>query len=111
MSSDIYLQLAAGINGSSEVEKNAKGQWRIFSKLGFGYSDERKQFELALNGYTCLPILSEGGSIGRGGLEFAISMWASDDEHKDAGRALDLRFQQATKNVTRFLLENYYIEH
>lgn len=111
MSSDIYLQLAAGINGSSEVEKNAKGQWRIFSKLGFGYSDERSQFELVLNGYTCLPILSEGEGVSRGGLEFAISMWASDNEHKDAGRALDLRFQQATKNVTQFLLENYYTEN
>ena len=58
---------------------------------------------------TCLPILSEGGSIGRGGLEFAISGGPLMMSTKMPA-ALDLRFQQAT-NVTRFLLENYYIEH
>lgn len=115
MSSDIYLQRAAGINGTSEVERMANGRWRIFSKLGFGYSSDRSQFELALNGYMCLPILnqqdgsSSSGNIHNGGLEFAISMWASDAEHQDDGRALDLRFQQATNNVTQFLLAEYYM--
>lgn len=116
MSSDIYLQLAAGMNGSSPVEKRANESWRIFSKLGFGYSSERKQYELALNGYMCLPILTGGHSSdsrnitsSQGGLEFTISMWIADAEHQDDGHVLDARFQQAMKNVTRFLLSKYYM--
>ena len=114
MSSDVYLQRAAGINGSGtaggSVEAAAAEQWRVFSKLGFGFSDTRSQFELALNGYSCLPVFDPQTRVPKldRGLEFAISMWAADAQHKDGGRTLDARFQQAVTNVTKYLLAKYH---
>jgi hypothetical protein len=111
MSSDVYLQRAAGIDGSGSgaAEKAAAEQWRVFSKLGFGFSDTRAQFELTLNGYSCLPVLDQATHepVPNRGLEFAISLWVADAKHQDGGRALDARFQEAVTNVTEYLLAKY----
>jgi hypothetical protein len=37
------------------VEADANGQWRIFSKLGNGYSTDRYKGEIINNAYACLP--------------------------------------------------------
>ena len=114
MSSDVYLQRAAGIDGTntSRVERSAREQWRIFSKLGFGFSDERSQFEMTLNGYGCFPVLADDGAAVPGrGLEFTLSLWAADAASQDDGRALDARFQQAVTNITTALLRNFTNAH
>ena len=56
MSSDVYLQL--GIDDKMLLNQTTD-DWRIFSKLGFGYSSIRKQYEVTLNGYVCLPLHDE----------------------------------------------------
>ena len=110
MSSDVYLQRAVGIDGTntSHIEQWAREQWRIFSKLGFGFSDERSQFELTLNGYGCFPTLASNGAAVPGrGLEFTLSLWAADRSSRDNGRALDAKFQQAVTNITTALLRAF----
>lgn len=37
------------------VEAAAQGKWRIFSKLGAGYSNSRYVGEIVNNAYACLP--------------------------------------------------------
>ena len=96
------------IRRTSRVERSAREQWRIFSKLGFGFSDERSQFEMTLNGYGCFPVLADDGAAVPGrGLEFTLSLWAADAASQDDGRALDARFQQAVTNITTALLRNF----
>jgi hypothetical protein len=48
----VYLQSALNI---SDVELQSKGNWRIFSKLGAGFSSSRLVGEITNNAYACLP--------------------------------------------------------
>ena len=68
----IYVQSALNI---SAVELVAPGQWRIFSKLGAGYSSSRLVGEIINNAYVCLPQLdtATGAVVPNSGLEFTIS--------------------------------------
>ena len=51
----VYLQNAVDI---TSFESAAQGQWRIFSKLGFGYS---RGGEFVSAGYGCLPVFDDQG--------------------------------------------------
>jgi hypothetical protein len=53
----IYLQQALDMD---TVEERSQGQWRIFSKLGFGYA---RGGEFVNAGYACLPVLDESGQL------------------------------------------------
>ena len=102
MSSDVYLQL--GLGDMDKLNNRSHGRWRLFSKLGFGFSDIRKRYEIVLNGYACMPSLQGEKSmpILNEGLEFVISVKAFDYS-KDHGVAVDRKMQAAFKNVTRYL--------
>ena len=109
MSSDVYVQL--GQKNMSRTNEASEGLWRIFSKLGFGFSSIRKRFEVVLNGYGCFPIM-DGGSKGKGparnrGLEFVLSVRAHDYNASDDGRGVDLKVREAMRNITSYLEENY----
>jgi hypothetical protein len=54
MTADTSIYLQSALNMSS-VQLDASGQWRIFSKLGAGYSSSRLVGEITNNGYACLP--------------------------------------------------------
>lgn len=77
MSTDlaIFVQSAVDIK---KVESDAKGKWRIFSKLGAGYSSSRSKGEIVTNAYACWPVLdSQGRPIPDEGVEFVISVRGS----------------------------------
>lgn len=48
----IFLQSALNI---SDVQLQSNGNWRIFSKLGAGFSSSRLVGEITNNAYACLP--------------------------------------------------------
>merc|ERR1711871_1314376 len=102
MSSDVYLQLGIG---DQFLSRSSTLDWRIFSKLGFGYSSIRKQYEVTLNGYVCLPLKGSDGA-GNQGIEFVISAKAFD-KTLDNGEKVDAKMRQAVENVTQYLISKY----
>ena len=65
----VYLQSAVDINA---INQNTQGQWRIFSKLGFGYS---RGGEVVHTDYGCFPNANENGEIqDNQGVELVISL-------------------------------------
>ena len=62
--------LDAALPGGMEgMDDETNGDWRIFSKLGAGYSSSRQVGEIVTARYTCVP---DGGGQG-GGVEFSIA--------------------------------------
>jgi hypothetical protein len=73
MSADIAVFIQNSVDIEA-VDKDSAGQWRIFSKLGAGYSTDRDVGEVVNNGYACFPVLDENGApVPDAGLEFVIS--------------------------------------
>lgn len=65
----VYAQEAVNI---SMIDDNTQGQWRIFSKLGLGFS---RGGEIVHTDYACLPVFNEEGeTIVDQGLELVISV-------------------------------------
>ena len=52
---------------------NHQDQWRIFSKLGAGWSTSRYVGEIVSNVYACVPIYDESGLNSIGGYEFTLT--------------------------------------
>ena len=98
MSSDVYVQLGLG---TENLNKTTAADWRIFSKLGFGYTSIRKQYEVTLNAYLCLPL----GENGRG-IEFVLSA-KTFDKTLDDGEMVDLKMREGIRNITQYLLQHY----
>ena len=69
MSADTSIFLQSWLN-MSQVEAASEGRWRIYSKLGDGYSSSRQVGEIVYNVYACLP-----GYLG--GLEATIHVRSS----------------------------------
>lgn len=72
MTSDtaIFLQMTQGI--TSKLQSTDSNLWRIFSKLGAGYSSSRSRGEIVTNAYACIPQINEQGQI-IDGLEVTIN--------------------------------------
>lgn len=49
----IFVQSALNM---TKTELDSHGKWRIFSKLGAGYSSSRGRGEVMNNAYACLPM-------------------------------------------------------
>jgi hypothetical protein len=74
MSADIGIFMQSALQ-MSEVEEKSKGSWRIFSKLGAGWSDTRSAGEIVSNAYACLPALDDSGNaIANSGYEITITV-------------------------------------
>jgi len=69
MSADTSIFLQSWLN-MSQVETSSEGRWRIYSKLGAGFSSSRQVGEIVNNVYACLP-----GYLG--GLEATIHVRGS----------------------------------
>lgn len=115
MSSDVYVQRALNITAESPKggtpEAKSHGRWRIFSKLGAGFSDTRDRFEIGLNAYVCLPVLrplsgARMEPVPQRGLEFFLS--ASVHDANISGRGADEAMQGVIDTVVNHLLLNYY---
>ncbi len=63
----IYIESALDMN---TIEARAPGQWRIFSKLGYGISDSRHRHEFVYAGYACLPDVNQP-AVGK---EFVLAL-------------------------------------
>jgi len=57
----IFLQSAVNL---SQVDTKYPGQWRVFSKLGAGFSTSREVGEILTNTYACLPSLPLSTDMG-----------------------------------------------
>ncbi len=73
MSADTAVFLQSSIN-ISDVEIASNGSWRIFSKLGAGYSTSRSKGEIVTNAYGCFPSYGQ-----KKGIEMTFSVRGSVD--------------------------------
>jgi len=89
----IYVQQALDPDA---LEAQSQGQWRIFSKLGYGGS---RGGELAHNAYACLPVLDAGGEpVPDVGKELVLSVHLSAH---DAPSAADQRLATIYRTLLR----------
>ncbi|MEE2755463.1 MAG: hypothetical protein VYA30_02325 [Myxococcota bacterium] len=80
----VYLQNAID---TAAIERAAQGQWRIFSKLGFGYS---RGGEFVNAGYACLPVLDEQGqpTLNLGREFFIVSQLQAHRKYHETDRLI-----------------------
>ena len=77
MTADPSIFVQGSVNITS-VELESGGNWRIFSKLGAGYSGSRNRGEIVNNAYVCFPVVDgEGKPVVGKGHEFIISARSS----------------------------------
>jgi hypothetical protein len=105
MSADtsIFVQNALAA-ANFDFEAAAPGQWRIFSKLGAGYSTSRNRGEIVSNAYACLPVLVPHlrSTLGRG-LEFTVSVRGSVPLDSDL-QEVETHVKEAVNTVVKYLL-------
>jgi len=98
----IYVQSSLDI---SDVQASSQGQWRIFSKLGAGYSSSRSVGEVISNAYACLPRLDANGlPIPNEGYEFTIAVRGSVAKDTSLAKA-DVIVYDAVKATISALLQ------
>lgn len=68
MSTDTAVYVQSSLN-MTDVERKSQGKWRIFSKLGAGYSSSRLVGEIINTAHICMPDIENPEN----GLEFTIS--------------------------------------
>jgi len=95
MSADtsIFVQSALSME---EVENKSAGTWRIFSKLGDGYSTSRNRGEIVNNAYVCLP----GYDV-----EFTISVRGSVTNDYDLSQAESVVMETVKEVVEAIITE------
>jgi hypothetical protein len=72
MSTDISALIQSKLDMNS-IEKRSKGKWRIFDKVGWGYSSSRRG-DVRQNGYGCFPVVDANGAAKpNSGVEFVIA--------------------------------------
>lgn len=90
MSADtsIFLQSSLDMNKIDEI---SYGNWRIFSKLGAGWSTSRQVGEIISNAYACFPSTANGINDGtefsitiRGSIKYDTSLKLVEQQVKDA---------------------------
>ena len=78
MSADIAVFLQTALNLPEYLASdNEEGKWRIFSKLGCGFSSSRHKAEIVTNSYGCLPTYSSSSAAAVGGVELSLTVRGS----------------------------------
>ncbi len=77
------------------MEELSQGRWRIHSKLGAGYSNDRNAGEIVTNAYVCLPNAADGGTRP---LEFTLSARVSVPQDSTLALA-DIKLQAAVATI------------
>ena len=72
MAADTAIFVQTALNMTA-VEEAARGEWRIFSKLGAGWSTSRLVGEIITTAYACLPYSSDSPSSDDTSWEFTLS--------------------------------------
>ncbi len=106
MTSDtaIFLQSADRMTSLLEDEISHEGEWRIFSKLGAGYSSSRYRGEIVSNAYTCFPRYDAGKAVG--GYEFTITVRGSVPNDSSL-KQVEAKVLTAFNETVNFLLDNF----
>jgi hypothetical protein len=74
MTSDTAIFLQSALNLPEYLTiTNTSDKWRIFSKLGAGYSSSRSMGEIVTNTYACLPSYNTTNGAATGGIEFSLT--------------------------------------
>jgi hypothetical protein len=72
MSADIGGLIDAELDMDA-IEERSNGQWRVFDKMGSGYSTSRRG-DVRQNGYACFPVVgADGATKPNSGVEFIIA--------------------------------------
>jgi hypothetical protein len=82
------------------------GDWRIFSKLGAGYSSSGLVGEIISNSYACIPSYGDDGTTIVGGIEFTLAARGSISKDYDLSQ-VDIRLQKAINNAMAFVVDHY----
>ena len=69
-----YFENAFGGSGSKTLEKMTMGQWRLFSKVGWGPNKKGGGSDFIWNAYACVPKFDAGGKALPSGKEFIVSI-------------------------------------
>ena len=78
------------------VDAATDGQWRIFSKLGYGFSNSRDVIEMLNTGYVCLPSIA---AMNQNGAEFFLSVRAQTPGNVDPCLPCQSDIQKAVRAV------------
>lgn len=101
--SAIYLENSVDID---RIDRNTKGNWRIFSKLGYGTSSSRYKQEFVYTAYGCFPQPESTNP----GAEFVISVHYSRSTGAIGGIQMDKNMQSSIKKVVQAIMNNQ-IDH
>jgi hypothetical protein len=107
MSTDIavFLQSTDKVKAFLADEASHQNQWRIFSKLGDGFSNSRYRGEIVNNAYSCLPKYnSEGQAVG--GYEFTITVRGSVPDDSSLTK-VETKVMNAFNGAMNFLFDNF----
>jgi hypothetical protein len=93
----VYIQQAID---SEWLNKTAQGQWRIFSKLGFGYA---RGGEFVNAGYGCFPVFDDSGELVKdwGKEFFIVTQYQGQSNHHES----DARVAAIYRKVVQGVLE------
>jgi hypothetical protein len=114
MSEDASVYLQTALNqtypgGLQELDNKTNGNWRIFSKLGYGQSDATGNFEGVLNGYVCVPGVADSTATDSGDIipdapnsrEFFISIRNYDRDPQ----VFDQKQQETVSAIIQWLFQ------
>lgn len=103
----IYIQTALNQTypgGLKQLDATTGGNWRIFSKLGYGQSDATGNFEGVLNAYVCVPGSTTDGYVtpdAPNSREFVISIRNFDPDPQ----VFDSKQQETINTIVQWLFQ------
>jgi hypothetical protein len=83
------------------IDAASDGQWRIFSKLGYGFSKTRDVVEMLNTGYVCLPPIA---AMNSNGAEFFLSVRSQTQGNIDPCLPCQSDIQKAVRAVVADIL-------
>eukprot|EP01032_Pedospumella_encystans_P009522 gene9522-11200_t len=111
MTADTAIYTQSGVDLSnllSNWDQDNNSQWRVFSKLGAGYSSDRSRGEIVSNAYTCLPRYEAGSSTAVGGIEFTIAARSSVAQDSSLNKAED-KLHAAMDKALQYVMAHYAV--
>lgn len=105
----IFVQSASAVN-LTRIDEASSGQWRLFSKLGAGYSTPRTKGEIITNAYACLPIpKGDIDALTEGGIEISLSVRASEVFDVTLERAQEAVLAAVDLIMTHLMSDEYVL--
>lgn len=93
------------MNNLLNDESYHRDQWRIFSKLGAGWSTSRYRGEIVGNAYACIPQY-DSSEQAIGGYEFTITVRGSVPNDSSL-KEVEQKVYEAFEQTVNFLFDNF----